>query len=260
MVYMKCKKLLFFFFLISMVSVPLSAEPIRIMMLGDSITAGESLLPEQVDVTNTNYLNRLVNNENRLSYRCELYKLLVDEGYSFGSEDDELDFVGRNGQNMGLSCPHSGFDRDHEGYGGYSTGRLISIINDAPSSDIVLLHIGTNDFGRYTIIESINNIREILDDIFNKNANTKVFIARIIKQTRAGEDWTLNLNASIANMVRDYDESENIRIVNMYADANFTYVAGDDMNPNHSEDNDRPDVHPDRDGYSKMAIKWFTEL
>ena len=99
------------------------AAPIRIMLVGDSITAGLA----GVDT----------------AYRCELWQRLADRN---------VDFVGFQSSSPGCGTP--GFDPDHEGRGGATTVERIVEMEDpsqsggnsfALSYDAALVHIGTND-------------------------------------------------------------------------------------------------------------------
>ncbi len=99
------------------------AAPIRIMLVGDSITAGLA----DVDT----------------AYRCELWQRLADRN---------VDFVGFQSSSPGCGAP--GFDPDHEGRGGATTIERIVEMEDpfqlggnsfALSYDAALVHIGTND-------------------------------------------------------------------------------------------------------------------
>ena len=50
---------------------------------------------------------------------------------------------------MGSSCRYVGFDKDHEGYMGYTRKRLITVVQQSVPTDLILLYIGTNDFGNF---------------------------------------------------------------------------------------------------------------
>src|SRR5882672_12722085 len=96
-----------------------ATAPVRIMPLGDSITAGPGC------------------------WRAMLWHQLQTTGYT------NIDFVG--GVSDGGGCnPGYSYDWDHEGHGGYAaTG--IADNNQLPPwlsaarPDIVLMHLGTND-------------------------------------------------------------------------------------------------------------------
>ena len=94
------------------------AAPLRIMPLGDSITAG-------------------VGSRSGSSYRAVLYTQLRDAGV-------DVDFVGS--QRAG-----PGADPDHEGHGGWTVQRVAEHIDGwlaLYQPDVVLVHLGTNNVTR----------------------------------------------------------------------------------------------------------------
>ena len=94
---------------------PTYGSPLRIMPLGDSITAG-------------------VGSVTRSSYRIDLYRRLVAAGMN-------VDFVGSQHDGQGG-------DDDHEGHPGWAITRLSTHVDGWLARyrpDVVLLHVGTND-------------------------------------------------------------------------------------------------------------------
>ena len=253
----------------------LNAAPYRIMPLGDSITEGHFSIADNNDVNTSTYTSGLIQANDQIAYRGNLWTLLVNEGYIFDEINGDIDFVGTRSKGSNY---HSNFDTDHQGWSGitsYGIKNSISGWLDQVSVDMVLFHIGTNDpgqsipIGSYDDINqsantSINNIKETLDIIFTKNPNTKVLIAKIIKNSRAESfaAWTtIDFNNKIEEMVNNHSYSENIYIVDMHNAAGLVYTpAGVDMLPLHIEENNAPDYHPDEDGFTKIAQKWFDEI
>lgn len=92
----------------------------RIQPLGDSITFGSGAAG---------------------GYRNRLYQLLTASGYN-------VDFVGTQTSNGVATLP----DSDHEGHSGYRIDQIDSgyagYLAPIAAPDVVLLHIGTNDFGQ----------------------------------------------------------------------------------------------------------------
>jgi len=197
--------------------------------------------------------------------------LLQSDGY-------EVDFVGSN--NSGTSYGTSGFDTDHEGHGGQTSEFIKNNIGTwltLHPADIILLHIGTNDGGISTPIgTSVENVNAILNTIFSKNPNAKVFVARIIESRRSHQHgggivspenplglWrTKDFNDAIENMINNHPQSSNIRVVDMENGAGLEYdVVGfpHDMQPYHSKGN-RYDFHPNTNGFEKIAQKWFDDM
>jgi hypothetical protein len=115
-------------------------DPIKIMPLGDSITA-------------------------RTGYRPNLYFKLSDAGYF-------VDFVGNGSDAGGLH------DRDHEGHSGYTPAQIAASLNTWLSTtqpEVILLHIGTNELDLLGVEDILNiidafdpNITVVLARIINR--------------------------------------------------------------------------------------------
>lgn len=198
----------------------LYSQPTRIMPLGDSITHG---YPH--------------------GYRSYLWDKLKNASYT-------VNFVGSNHDG-------SGFDNDHEGYGGWMTDDIAGIVygllaNNPP--DIILLHIGSNDVsptqGRDS--SSVAGLEDILNhiDYYEDDYNhpIRVILATIINRREYHQtvrDYNRNLinlaNSRIAN-------GDKITLVDM------EYGAG--LNANDYGDA----THPDNSGYYKMSNIWFDAL
>jgi lysophospholipase L1-like esterase len=268
-----------------------STDPIKIMPLGDSITNGDRNIPQNPDANISKYKPyQHPDSKDKIAYRGKLWDLLKEDGYTFDAASGDLDFVGSSQRG---SEYNSSFDTDNEGHGGFTTKQILDHISDwldQNSADIVLLHIGTNDpafnipIGSYNdenqdANTSVNNVKKILDTIFDKNPDAKVMVARIIKAklTEAwqsplgpnGEPWTTTLfNDKIIEMVNHHPKHSQIRIVDMENGAGLEYdVCGmpHDMQPYHSDDGENNDTitydyHPNSNGYEKMAQKWFDDL
>jgi lysophospholipase L1-like esterase len=146
--------------LIAVVACGVTAEalaqvPVRIMPLGDSITAGPGC------------------------WRAFLWNQLQAAGYT------NIDFVGSvqgGGCNSG-----SAYDVDHEGHSGFSaTG--IADNNQLPPwlsaarPDVVIMHLGTNDMwgGSIPLANKLNAITKLVGQIRANNANIKIVVAQII--------------------------------------------------------------------------------
>lgn len=114
------------------------------------------------------------------SYRYELWKNLLDEGYQF-------DFIGAL-RDEGNYPDHAqqAFDRDHQGTGGIQTNGILQQLNDdldiAQSADVVLLGIGGNDLlnnPESYLPTILMNINEIIDILQAQNPNVIIFIEQI---------------------------------------------------------------------------------
>ncbi|HFC53827.1 MAG TPA: hypothetical protein ENJ43_05285 [Gammaproteobacteria bacterium] len=236
---------------------------LKIMPLGDSITAGEE---------NVGGSDGLPEIPFRKGYRKPLYQLLGNNGY-------EVDFVGR--LNQGCSA---GYDHDAEGWSGFTAEQLagsvpgparklcngtqvsFSSIQDELNSypaDIILLHIGTNDVEN----TSAADIASILDDIdaWEDSANgnpVTVLLAKIIGSWRAvdcsgsfstcGNPAVTALNNEIATMVAN--RNDDVILVDQFSALSYPADLGDQSRTSGYR------VHPNSNGYTKMANRWYSKL
>ena len=138
-----------------------AAAPVRIMPLGDSITAGPGC------------------------WRAKLWHRLQADGYT------DIDFVGTQSDGGGCN-PGYAYDFDHEGHGGYSaTG--IADNNQLPpwlaatNPDIVLVHLGTNDMwgGYIPLATKLNALTKLVAQIRDNNPTMKIVVAQIIPMSAA---------------------------------------------------------------------------
>ncbi|MBC7731575.1 MAG: SGNH/GDSL hydrolase family protein, partial [Bacteriovorax sp.] len=151
--------------LISIVGLPANADaPLRIMCLGDSITAGYTDNPDwQVPF--------------EFGYRSGLYRRLTEAGYVFqfvgASAEPWNGMFGRPRNNPVLDLRALNQDH-HRGYGGWGTLQLLPYVRawlavDKP--DVVLLMIGINDNGSVAAQE---NLSEIVHTIVSVSPTTDV--------------------------------------------------------------------------------------
>lgn len=204
----------------------------------------------------------------RISYRWKLYRLLKEAGLDF-------DYVG--GEHSGYNYfPEYGLS-DNAGYPGVLDEQLAyilktTILNPGPPvqyvdgswynqkflnlfpTDIILLHIGTNNvIGNYP-----SHIEDVLKEItsYERSSGRKliVFLAKIISIRDASGLCNVsagvnNYNASILSNYNVYKDSLDLTLVDMQCGAGIDYW------------NDMYDEwHPDSNGYNKMAQVWFDAL
>ncbi|WP_181044119.1 GDSL-type esterase/lipase family protein [Aureicoccus marinus] len=134
------------------------------------------------------------------SYRFELWKDLIDGGWSFdyiGTRDDEANYPAYNSQS---------FDVDHEGRGGWTSGQIRQNLNgwlqQAGSPDIVLFSSpGGNDaLQNLPYQDAMENINAIID-LLQAN-NPEVII--IIEQMAPGRTDFMNAElTSYFNQLRE---------------------------------------------------------
>jgi lysophospholipase L1-like esterase len=229
------------------------ASGIRIMELGDSITAGIA----------ANGVPDL-----RAGYRGRLVELLKSGNYSFTMVGSRTDF------SAGLDFP------EHEGWPGY----VLRSFPSAPSGqlygpivrhailvyhpDIVLLMAGTNDLLRYhlgdagyTMSNIVEGMNLVLGEIFALDPKVTVILAGVVSSPKVPECAVLqfdtgvspcgNVPQSIATLVQQYQsKGYNIALAEGMESAvprNASYF---------------PDgIHPSgRDGYDRIAGVWYRSI
>ena len=217
----------------------------RIMPIGDSITHGvESTSGQTGD---------LPLNENSVGYRKKLKELLQSAGYL-------TDFVGPeiSGTGAGLD------DAEHAGFSGWKAGELangrdsqteagsVSDWLESHPTDIALLHAGTND---HTPNASV--LIPLLDNLqgwsASNNENMHIFVASLVPQRKDITDraYLPAFNAGVEALVPSY--APNAVFVDQYSALDWETDITD-------YDTGITGLHPNRQGYEKMAQRWFEAL
>lgn len=216
----------------------LQAQSIRIMPLGDSITAG----------VGPQFSNFFPNPLTLSGYRAPLWEKLKDAEY-------DVDFVGSKSEGSAVS---PAFDTDHSGYINYKSEQIAAMTYDlmlAHHPDIVLLHIGTNDVSPFQCQNdtSATGLESILDAIESYENNTKrsvhVILATIIpiqffKQNLVSE---YNHNLRVLATAR-MAQGDKLTLVEMQEEADLQFYDYADF------------LHPNYFGYEKMSQVWFDQL
>ena len=200
-------------------------ERVKIMLLGDSITAGS---------------------HGTVGYRRNLYLDLVNSGFN-------VDFVGS--QSAG-----SGFDADHEGHGWQTASYFNSRLNGpagylltANPPDVILYHIGTNSLGGSDVVSYALAANETLRIIYEYDPDITVILAKIILTTdSARNSRTHNYNLLLEEYAQYWsDNGYSIIVVDMENTlVPALYPAGDLADI----------VHPTTAGYEKIADVWYDAL
>ncbi|MER2996568.1 GDSL-type esterase/lipase family protein [Pontibacter populi] len=223
------------------------AQPKRIMCLGNSITQG---------------------NNDFASYRFELWKMLVEAGADF-------EFVGSHNTNFGGQSPAYGtvlqgqtFTNYNEGHWGWSADQILNGNNGQPNAgklndwltnynpDFVLMHVGTNDmFRNEPINETLDELREVVAQIRDKNPNVTILLAKLIpadpgKAGPAAANNIILFNEEIPELVQELNSAASpVMLVDQFAGFNAT------------EGSDTWDgIHPNNSGEVKMAQRWFDAI
>lgn len=197
--------------------------PIRIMPMGDSITFGSGGTAESG------------------GYRGTLYTLLNNAGYN-------VDFVGtQTGNSANL------LDRDHQGIGGWRIDQLDANVagwfNAIADPDVILLHIGTNDFGQG--VDTANAINR-LDALITKMATLRPYAHIIVTNLmERGEPQNAAIQAQFNPFVQDVVTAQaglgrRVTFLDMRSAVPLA---------------DMPDnLHPNQTGYNKMAAAWLPAI
>ena len=207
---------------------PMAADaavaPVRIMPLGDSITAGPGC------------------------WRAKLWHRLQTDGYT------NIDFVGTQSDGGGCN-PGYPYDFDHEGHGGYSaTG--IADNNQLPPwlaathPDIVLVHLGTNDmWGGYIPLETkLTAMTKLVGQIRDNNPTMKIIVAQIIPMSAAA-------CSTCPADVQAFDEAIPAWATGLTTAQSPISVA--DLWTGYDAVADNVDgTHPNDGGFQKMADAW----
>lgn len=255
------------FFLLSQ---SISAQKLKILPLGNSLTYGQDSRPGGIPV------------EQCIGYRYSLYQLLNTGGYTY-------DYVG-NVQAGGDYLPYSVIDSLNycqcAGYPGAQVENIsrilrtgkgdptpgmenVCLIWDCPgrylnqfNPDAILLHIGTNNIstGEHTaqqIRDTVNTILNVIDEYEQYSGKTvPVFLAQIILRENLPANYTQNqltqdYNDLLAEFLTSRPDDE-IILVNMEDALNYDNIQiGGDMYDT---------WHPGTNGYAKMAAKWYQAL
>ncbi|WP_433056603.1 cellulose binding domain-containing protein [Dactylosporangium sp. CS-033363] len=202
-----------------------AAAPLRIMPLGDSITAGPGC------------------------WRAKLWHRLQLAGYT------NIDFVG--GVSDGGGCnPGYSYDFDHEGHGGFSaTG--IADNNQLPPwlaaarPDVVLMHLGTNDMwgGYIPLATKLAAFTKLVGQMRAQNPSVRIVVAQIIPMSAAAcatcPADVVALNSALPSWAAGLTTAQSpITLADLWTGFNATTDTGDG-------------VHPNDAGFEKMAASWY---
>lgn len=200
------------------------AAPLRIMPLGDSITDGTS-----------------AGTAGRGGYRGTLYDSLTTAGYN-------VDYIGSLSNNGALLA-----DVNHEGHGGWRIDQLDANIegwfNTMEDPDVVLMHIGTNDFGQgVDIANAINRLDSLILKIATLRPYAHIIVTNLMER---GEPRNTEIQTHFNPFVEDRVDAHalagrRVTFLDMRAAVPIT---------------DMPDnLHPNQTGYDKMAAAWLPAI
>jgi len=244
-----------FFFL--MVIVTLANDTIKIMPVGNSITAGEHYKFPPL--------------EERTGYRKPLYEMLINAGY-------HIDFVGSQNHGIRPKNHKDWYDWNCEAYPGWEISSIANKVDtalDVYKPDILLVHVGTNgdiwDNKSDQVMDMLDRINQYSVD---NNHSITVFLCLIIKFHKDKDSAPITkYNQEVFNKV-NARTGDNIKIIIVdmengagidYSDnlpdpaAEPPYEGGDMIGyryPGVTYDK----YHPNDKGNYKMAVKFYEEL
>ncbi len=195
--------------------------PTRIMPLGDSITYGSGAPG---------------------GYRNRLYQILTAAGYT-------VDFVGTQTNNPVATLP----DSDHEGHSGWRIDQLDTNIaawfSAIASPDVILLHIGTNDFGQnLDTPNAINRLDALITKMATLKPDARIIVTNIMVR---GEPYNTTIQAQFNPYVQAKVDAQaalgrHVTFLDMRSAVPLS---------------DMPDqLHPGQAGYDKMANAWLPAI
>ncbi len=216
-------RLLLWFFLVGSLvdtAVANSSAPVRIMAVGDSITAGADFFS---------------------SYRYPLWEKLFAAGYL-------AEFTGTQQSETRIG------PLAHEGYGGKNTEYLAQAVPDhfrAHPADIVLLHSGHNHTVEEQPVPGIVAATESLGGSFRAvNPRVTVLLAQVIPAGKLPKySYLPELNVALARLAARLDRPD-ARVVLVDQASGFDWITDTVANK----------VHPNARGAEKMAATWFAAL
>ena len=195
-----------------------SAVPtLRVLPVGDSITYGSS-----------------VNG----GYRMPLYEMLTNAGFN-------VDMIGtQTGNSTGMAEPN------HEGHGGWRIdqidGIILGVLDQIVDPDVILVLIGTNDFGQsYDYTNAIYRLDALIAKMATNRPYAKIVVANL---TERGEPYNARIQALFNPFVQGVVSNHAALGRQVYFTDLRSAVPVADM----------PDaLHPGALGYTKMATNWF---
>ena len=200
----------------------LSTPPVRILPVGDSITLGAGTSG---------------------GYRVGLYRLLTNAGYN-------LDFVGTQTDSSNPLLP----DADHEGHGGWRIDQIASIITtvfaQVEDPDVILLLLGTNDYGQeHEFGTAIVRLEALIAKMAIDRPSAKIIVANLLVR---GEPQNSQIQGTFNAFVPAVVQQQAALGRQVYFTDMRSALTLADLLPDA--------LHPNAEGYAKMATNWFAAI
>jgi lysophospholipase L1-like esterase len=224
-----------------------AADPIRIMSLGDSITAGYT--------DNSTWKVPFA-----FGYRSGLYTRLMDGGYSFqyvGASQEPWNSAFGLPQSVGAPDLRMVNQDFHRGYGGVGADYLSANIGNwlqQDTPDVILLMIGINNITQGSAAEPVTaeqRLSTLVQNIVVQRPAAHVIVAQITPYATY-TDAIVKYNNYVSSLVGTYAaQGKNVSMVNQYS--NFSKPGNQIDTGLYSNGIN----HPNAIGYDKMAHTWF---
>lgn len=186
------------------------------------------------------------------SFRYELWKLLIDGGFTF-------DYIGTQNDNSNYpDFSGSSFDVDHEGRGGWTSGQILQgiegWINQSGAPDVVLFSSpGGNDaLQNLSYTDAIANVNAIIDIIQTANPNVTIVIEQMAPAR--SDVMTTTLNTYFTQMQEDV-----LEIAAQQSTATSRVIAVD-MFTGFDDSKFADEVHYNTEGAQFIANRYYTVL
>jgi lysophospholipase L1-like esterase len=201
------------------------------MPLGDSITQGIEFFDG---------VNDLPIKSERVGYRLSLYNSLTTDGVSF-------DFVGQSGQRAGEAAGLP--DTDNNGYPGVDIDFINNVLDtvlDENQPDVILMHIGTNFTP--SSAEGIEAIITKVNQWSQENTPLSLLIATLVPKRNSDQQLVDAFNVDLRERLLQ-GNADNVFLVEQALALDISDISTEEVG-----------VHPNANGYTKMADTWLAAL